>query len=261
MHSSSQSRVAGGYCVRLPGALEPWLSRISLRAKSDSGAAIGALVTTLLTTCTPSDTSDHSISPDANDALEPNGHIAHPSDPLDRLVRLPVRTSDAAVVDAARLEGIEPALDRLLSEPAVAAQLDVRDPAGTRLRPDPILGHPKALRDLVSSQQRGHSGQTAATRVRARKLLRSRPSLPRMPRRRAPRPAVSGRSAGTASSSARPRGPSTPAPGGCPPSRSAACRTYGADRETAAAGAPRAPAQRGSALTARSRRGSRRRFR
>src|SRR5215207_1049011 len=44
-------------------------------------------VTTPVTTCTPSDTSDDSISPDRNHAVAPSGRIAHRPDPLEGLVR------------------------------------------------------------------------------------------------------------------------------------------------------------------------------
>jgi hypothetical protein len=47
-------------------------------------------------------------------------------------------------------------LDRLLAEAAVPAELDVRDVAGARLRPHPVLRYAEALGDVVHGQQAGH---------------------------------------------------------------------------------------------------------
>jgi hypothetical protein len=49
------------------------------------------------------------------------------------------------LVDALSLEFVEPFIQRLLAKAAVAAQLDVGNAAGARLRPHPVLRHAQAL--------------------------------------------------------------------------------------------------------------------
>jgi hypothetical protein len=56
------------------------------------------------------------------------------------------------------LELVEPLLQRLLAEAPVAVQLHVRDAAGARLRPHPVLGDAEALGDIVDGQKAGHRG-------------------------------------------------------------------------------------------------------
>ena len=49
----------------------------------------------------------------------------------------------------AELEVLEPPLERLLPETAVAPALNVRNAPGASLRPDPVLHHAEALSDFV----------------------------------------------------------------------------------------------------------------
>ncbi len=56
------------------------------------------------------------------------------------------------------LELIEPLLQRLLAEAAITPELDVRDAAGARLRPHPVLGDAEALGDIVNGQKSAHRG-------------------------------------------------------------------------------------------------------
>ena len=67
------------------------------------------------------------------------------------------------LVDALSLEFVEPLVQRLLAEAAVAAQLHVGNAAGAGLRPHPVLGHAQALGDVVDGEEAGHNGSSRPT--------------------------------------------------------------------------------------------------
>jgi hypothetical protein len=147
---------------------------------------------------------------------------------------------------APQLEALESPLERLLAKALVAAELDVRDPAGARLRPDPILRHAESLSDLLDRQQLRHRRHAAETPGPAKKLGATQDRSSRTPLRRAPRPQVGARNGGTAWWCGRWRDPSIPGRGGCRSCRSLGFRRCVGDRGNAVGGAPLAGALSGS---------------
>ena len=67
----------------------------------------------------------------------------------------------ALALAGAELEVREPPLERLLPEPAIPPELDMRNAAGARLCPDPVLRDAETLGDFLDGEQAGHAPQAA----------------------------------------------------------------------------------------------------
>jgi hypothetical protein len=101
-------------------------------------------------------------------------------------------------IDTLELQLVEPRLQRFLAEAPVAPELDVRDAAGPRLGPDPVLSHAQAIGHVADGQEAGHSSSSrhgAAPGNRSRReglAARLVPNRPKDPKPHSKSPAMQG---------------------------------------------------------------------